>query len=187
MLADNLRAELRAVDTAARFGGDEFVIILPQANSEGAMLVAERLRKRISEIDVPYFGQVTASLGVATFPVHASSRDTLVVAVDRALYSSKNSGRNRVSLPAEETCEIPIPSTVTPSTVTKPPEVDLIDALQRLYFLAIGLCSPVFIHCSLTVGIPFWRPDTKSRIITLHRLAEGCEASRCFCAWTIYE
>ena len=127
MLADNLRAELRAVDTAARFGGDEFVIILPQANSEGAMLVAERLRKRISEIEVPYFGQVTASLGVATFPVHASSRDTLVVAADRALYSSKNSGRNRVSLPAEETCEISLPL-----PVAKPPAVDLIDALQRL-------------------------------------------------------
>ena len=127
MLADNLRAELRAVDTAARFGGDEFVVILPQANSEGALLVAERLRRRISEIDVPYFGQVTASLGVATFPVHASSRDTLVVAADPALYSSKNSGRNRVSLPAEETCELP----VAPAGETLP-EGDLIDALQRL-------------------------------------------------------
>jgi diguanylate cyclase (GGDEF)-like protein len=102
MLADNLRSELRAVDTAARFGGDEFVIILPQANPEGAMLVAERLRKRMAEIEIPHFGKVTASLGVATFPFHASSRDTLVVAADRALYRSKNCGRNRVSLPPEE-------------------------------------------------------------------------------------
>jgi len=106
LLADNLRSELRAVDTAARFGGDEFVIILPQANSDGAMLVAERLRKRISEIEVPGFGRITASLGVATFPFHASSRDTLVVSADRALYSSKNRGRNCVSLPPEESCEI---------------------------------------------------------------------------------
>jgi len=127
MLADNLRSELRAVDAAARFGGDEFVVILPQANSEGALLVAERLRKRISEIEVPYFGQVTASLGVATFPVHASSRDTLVVAADRALYCSKNSGRNRVSLPAEETCEI----AVIPIGESRP-QIDLTDALQRL-------------------------------------------------------
>ena len=125
MLADNLRSELRAVDTAARFGGDEFVIILPQANSEGALLVAERLRKRMAEIEVPNFGQVTASLGVATFPLHASSRDTLVVAADRALYSSKNSGRNRVSLPPED-------SGATAGTDQSDPNLDLIDALQRL-------------------------------------------------------
>ncbi len=97
MLADNLRAELRAVDTAARFGGDEFVIILPSATTEGANLVAERLRSRVEQMVVPGFGHVTSSLGVATFPNHASSRDTLVVAADRALYNSKNAGRNRVS------------------------------------------------------------------------------------------
>jgi diguanylate cyclase (GGDEF)-like protein len=98
MLADNLRAELRAVDTAARYGGDEFVIILPQADTEGAILVAERLRSRLEQMEVPGFGRVTCSFGVATFPSHASSRDTLVVAADRALYSSKNAGRNRVSV-----------------------------------------------------------------------------------------
>lgn len=97
MLADNLRAELRAVDTAARFGGDEFVIILPQATTEGASIVAERLRSRVEQMVVPGFGHVTSSLGIATFPNHASSRDTLVVAADRALYNSKNAGRNRVS------------------------------------------------------------------------------------------
>lgn len=127
LLAQNLRDELRAVDTPARFGGDEFVVILPQANREGAVLVAERLRKRIAEMEVPEFGQVTASFGVATFPTHASSRDTLVVAADRALYKSKNSGRNRVSLPVEESTETdfsPIPDSELDS--------DLIDALHRL-------------------------------------------------------
>jgi diguanylate cyclase (GGDEF)-like protein len=127
MLADSLRSELRAVDTAARFGGDEFVIILPQANSEGALLVAERLRNRMSEIVVPHFGQVTASLGVATFPLHASSRDTLVVAADRALYNSKNCGRNRVSLPPEESFE-----NASAGFAQKDPNIDLIDAMQRL-------------------------------------------------------
>jgi diguanylate cyclase (GGDEF)-like protein len=102
ILAESLRAELRAVDTAARFGGDEFAVILPQAGPEGALVVAERLRKRIAETEVPGFGFMTASFGLATFPIHASSRDTLVVAADRALYISKNNGRNRVSLPAEE-------------------------------------------------------------------------------------
>ncbi|HAF16544.1 MAG TPA: hypothetical protein DCK93_13080 [Blastocatellia bacterium] len=127
MLAENLRAELRAVDTAARFGGDEFVIILPQVNTEGAMLVAERLRKRIAQTEVPGFGQVTASFGVASFPNHASSRDTLVVAADRALYNSKNAGRNRVSLPAADACEVNV-SAFQASEL----EIDLQDAMQRL-------------------------------------------------------
>jgi diguanylate cyclase (GGDEF)-like protein len=127
MLADNLRAELRAVDTAARFGGDEFVIILPQAGSEGALLVAERLRKRVEQMEVPGFGQVTASFGVATFPTHASSRDTLVVAADRALYNSKNLGRNRVNFPAEQNREVDF---VSFDETDQDP--DLIDAMQRL-------------------------------------------------------
>jgi diguanylate cyclase (GGDEF)-like protein len=123
LLADNLRAELRAVDTAARFGGDEFVVILPQANTEGALLVAERLRKRIEEMEVPGFGQVTSSFGVATFPHHASSRDTLVVAADRALYNSKNTGRNRVSASEAGSFE---------GSFGDLPSVELVDAMQRL-------------------------------------------------------
>src|SRR6185295_4689337 len=98
LLVDELRAGLRVVDTAARFGGDEFVVILPQANTEGALLVAERLRTRIEEMHVPGFGKVTCSFGIATFPDHASSRETLMSAADRALYNSKNTGRNRVSI-----------------------------------------------------------------------------------------
>ncbi|MFN2491400.1 MAG: diguanylate cyclase [Pyrinomonadaceae bacterium] len=127
MLADNLHAELRAVDTAARFGGDEFVIILPQASTEGAVLVAERLRRRVEQTEVPGFGQVTASLGVATFPTHASSRDTLLVAADRALYNSKESGRNRVSLPNDENCEVDVSALDEGDC-----DVNLQDAMQRL-------------------------------------------------------
>jgi len=120
MLAEILRTGLRAVDTAARFGGDEFVIILPQANSEGAMIVAERLRKRIEQMEVPGFGQVTSSFGIATFPNHASSRDALLAAADRALYDAKHSGRNRVSV------------IDTVSFENNGPTVELVDAMQRL-------------------------------------------------------
>ncbi len=102
LLADCVRANLRAVDTAVRFGGDEFVVILPQAGIQGALIVAERLRSRIEQIEVPAFGRLSASLGLATFPVHGSSRDTLILAADRALYSSKELGRNRVSTPPDD-------------------------------------------------------------------------------------
>lgn len=98
ILAESLRAELRAVDTPARFGGDEFAIILPRAGAEGALVVAERLRSRISDVGIPGVDSLSASFGVATFPVHASCRDTLVTAADQALYKAKHSGRNRVCL-----------------------------------------------------------------------------------------
>lgn len=97
-LADCFRRELRAVDTASRFGGDEFALILPAANQEGAMVVGERLRKRIEEIEIPRFGNLTASIGIAVFPYHAATRTELVSAADVALYSAKRSGRNRVVL-----------------------------------------------------------------------------------------
>jgi predicted signal transduction protein with EAL and GGDEF domain len=53
-------------------------------------------------MEVPGVGHVTASLGIATFPQHASSRDTLVVAADRALYDAKNAGRNCVCVPPDD-------------------------------------------------------------------------------------
>ena len=105
MIADALRQELRAVDTAARYGGEELAVILPQAGLEGAASVAERLRIRIEELEVPQVGHITASFGVASFPVHAGSRELLVTAADRALYQAKHMGRNRVCVapePADE-------------------------------------------------------------------------------------
>jgi diguanylate cyclase (GGDEF)-like protein len=109
MLAHNLTSELRAVDTAARFGGDEFAVILPQANIEGAMVVAERLRSRLGRTEIPGFGALTASFGLASYPAHASSRDTLVDAADRALFNSKRSGRNRISVASEDTSKTRLP------------------------------------------------------------------------------
>ncbi|HZE68036.1 MAG TPA: sensor domain-containing diguanylate cyclase [Pyrinomonadaceae bacterium] len=101
-LSETLRRELRAVDTTARLGGDEFAIILPQAALEGAKIVAERLRRIIKETEIPGCGSLTASFGVASFPNHASSRDTLVLAADQALYNSKQSGRDCVSVAIDD-------------------------------------------------------------------------------------
>jgi diguanylate cyclase len=111
ILANALREELRGVDTAARYGGEEFAIILPQAGPEGAQVVAERLRSRIERTEVPGVGCITASLGVATFPGDASSRELLVTSADRALYLAKRTGRNRVrttaDLPADDILSLP--------------------------------------------------------------------------------
>jgi diguanylate cyclase (GGDEF)-like protein len=95
-LADCFRQELRGVDSAARFGGDEFALILPQAFSEGALIVAERVRARVERIMIPEFGNLTASIGIASFPANATSRTELFRAADDALYAAKRAGRNQV-------------------------------------------------------------------------------------------
>ncbi len=105
-LADVLRDELRGVDTAARYGGEEFAVILPQANLEGALIVAERLRARIESTEIPEIGHITASIGIATFPLHANSRAQLVSTADHALYEAKRDGRNRVSTPTCDQSEV---------------------------------------------------------------------------------
>ncbi len=101
-LAIMLRAELRAVDTAARVGGEEFAIILPQANCDGALLVAERLRTRLADTVMPHIGHLTASFGLASFPQHTGTSAQLIKLADSALYAAKHAGRNRICATAAD-------------------------------------------------------------------------------------
>ncbi|MBA3357096.1 MAG: GGDEF domain-containing protein [Pyrinomonadaceae bacterium] len=118
---------IRVLEYELRYGGDEFVVILPQANIQGGLIVAERLRSRVEQIDLPGFGRLSASLGLATFPVHGSSRDTLVQAAVRALYSSKELGRNRVSTPPDDFQSTPARPAV--SRLDAEPNADLIQKI----------------------------------------------------------
>ena len=95
-LALTLQAGTRGIDLAARIGGEEFAVILPETDFEGGLDVAERLRLAVREMDVAQVGQVTASFGVAEFPVCASAGRELVSVADAALYQAKRGGRDRV-------------------------------------------------------------------------------------------
>ncbi len=103
-VADTLRAEVRAYDAVGRFGGEEFVVLLPEAGPDEAAGTAERLRRRISECEVvvsPALGGgtvqgLTASIGAATYPRASTDLEGLMSSADAALYAAKHGGRNRV-------------------------------------------------------------------------------------------
>lgn len=91
-----MQSNVRDIDICARYGGEEFVIILPQCEREHAFNVAERVREAIALKPAPRVGPVTASIGVATYPTPAMSKEDLVEMSDRAMYLAKGAGRNRV-------------------------------------------------------------------------------------------
>ena len=91
--------QLRKIDVVCRYGGEEFAVLLSQANAEHAMVVAEKLRKIVENWQFPGVPRtVTISAGVAVFPDHGTTRDELVRSADTGLYSAKQNGRNRICL-----------------------------------------------------------------------------------------
>ena len=87
---------MRDVDVCARYGGEEFVIILPQCDKNSAHKVAERVREAIALKPSPKVGLVTASIGLATYPSPALTKEELIEMADQAMYVAKGAGRNRV-------------------------------------------------------------------------------------------
>lgn len=93
-----IKKGVRDVDTASRYGGEEFVVILPQMGLKKAVDIAKRLRVTV-ESTFRNDGSVTISLGVANCPDHAKDEKTLLEAADRALHSAKLKGKNQVAVP----------------------------------------------------------------------------------------
>ncbi len=97
-LAETVRSGIRDIDLLAKYGGDEFLLILPHTDKVGAHVVAERLRAKVAEqVFRPLSpGEMTCSIGVAAYPVDADQSEQLIAAADRALFAAKRAGRNRV-------------------------------------------------------------------------------------------
>jgi diguanylate cyclase (GGDEF)-like protein len=106
-LAALLQRSLRKEDIACRYGGEEFVLVLPDASLDNAARRGEQLRDAVARMRVPYkdalLGPVTVSIGVADFPEHGPDGASLLKSADTALYEAKKAGRDRVVLagPAE--------------------------------------------------------------------------------------
>ena len=91
--------QLRKIDVVCRYGGEEFAILLSQANPQHALTVAEKLRRLVETWQFPGVPRpVTISAGAAAYPDHGSTRDEIVDAADAGLYAAKLAGRNRVLL-----------------------------------------------------------------------------------------
>lgn len=100
-VAEVILQSIRVVDYGARYGGDEFIVVLPETNKEEAYRIAERIRSAIETN--PFLKRdghaihFTASLGVATYPIDADSKDELIKMADHAMYDSKKISRNKVT------------------------------------------------------------------------------------------
>ena len=108
----------RSSDFAARYGGEEFALILPDTSMDGALSAAERFLNRVTTLTIlpelaalrtPPFS-LTCSVGVASFPIHASVPSDLVVAADAAVYVAKRAGKNCVRMASPAAPSSPIPS-----------------------------------------------------------------------------
>ncbi len=116
--ASALGRGIRAEDFVCRYGGEEFVVILPTANLENSRARAEKLRMKMKELTVMHqgrsMGMLTVSIGVAVFPEHGTSPKELMAAADAALYEAKRAGRDQVAVAAtKELEEVALPATIT--------------------------------------------------------------------------
>jgi diguanylate cyclase (GGDEF)-like protein/PAS domain S-box-containing protein len=106
VLGDYLVTHVRAEDIACRYGGEEFVVILPEASLEMSRSRAEQLWKGVQGLHVNFHGEllrgVTASIGVAAFPAHGKTTAGLLRAADAAMYGAKRQGRDRIEIAEQE-------------------------------------------------------------------------------------
>ena len=127
VVSDTIRVGIRRIDVAARYGGDEFVALLPETDPTGGWVLAEKIRLGVAVREIEGLpDRPTVSVGVVSYPRDGESADALMISADRAMYRSKRAGRNRVAGPETETLE-PVPITTgkrrTPRTEAVEPPV----------------------------------------------------------------
>jgi diguanylate cyclase (GGDEF)-like protein/putative nucleotidyltransferase with HDIG domain len=166
-IAEVFRAELRHYDVPARFGGEEFSILLPETPPEQALEIAERIRRSIAErlFDVETSSEpirATVSIGVSGFPKDAQDPNSLIHQADLAVYRAKLQGRNRVLGATSEPLLMPADRVVPLVTVPVPDEVQHREPLARVPEAVHGVerrhtahttSGPRFLQLSTRLGV----------------------------------
>jgi diguanylate cyclase (GGDEF)-like protein len=193
-IARILREHLRRDDAAARFGGEEFAVVLPNTSEGEAAVIAERIRTAVSEarFDVDTSSEpisATVSIGVASFPAHAATSRELIYRADVAAYRAKAQGRNRVvvasetaeldELAAEGTRPTPTPTAsalpprvVPPVTKAPPPAPNYLSLSTRLR-VAVGLVGAVGVVAGLAAALLGGSDDLYGLIVLIALVAVG--------------
>lgn len=118
LVADTMRSRFRETDVVCRYGGEEFIAILPGASSADAEALAGEIRIAVNQVPIFHenrdLGHLTLSAGISTWPEHCTDPDELLVLADNALYRAKETGRNRVCTPSSPNLDRPTLSTTRP-------------------------------------------------------------------------
>ena len=187
-IADVLKKNARSIDIPARLGGEEFSILLPGIDANGALIAAERIRAAIEAAEIPVINHITASIGVGTYPEHSIVLDELLEMTDQAMYKSKINGRNRVTI-AKAVSEtgwqevainafvdimtkrkVPIPEKVLKEITNKLQEAQETAAKENLYNI-VDMISQVY-NINATDGL------TKTKVSLAINLARKLEISK---------
>ena len=149
VFADTLKKNVRNVDVVGRYGGEEFLIVLPEANREEALIVLERVRSRVLNIPLPLLvgnDNVSPSLhfsaGIASFPLNGENAQELISVADRALYEAKTSGRNKIIVERRSSARVkPLPGlkaeVVSPSDKGVLPVIEIINISKKGMLVSI--------------------------------------------------
>ena len=123
-VADVVRGDVRVTDVAARYAGDEFVLLLPETDTTGALRVAEKIRVDIARLALPHNGSLirtSASIGLVTYPEDGRTWPELIRRADLAMYEAKRRGRDQIVHYAREANADVQTASVMPPPVAQPP------------------------------------------------------------------
>jgi len=172
LVAGDMQKWKRRIDCAARIGGEELALVLPETDERGAFLVAERLRRAAHRTFAEEPWPVTVSFGVASFPDHGDDRDSLVRAADRAMNAAKELGKDRSVIYSAEVARTlaaargPESAELQLATVIGLAEaLDIRDTGTTGHSHTVGRCSELI---ALELGLPAERVERVRLAGVLH-------------------
>lgn len=185
--ADSIKNAVRNVDVVGRYGGEEFLVILPEANLKQALMVVERIKRKVSQTKIhsQYLkGQeglsVKFSAGIASYPLNGREPGDLISVVDNALYQAKRQGRDRTFIERRRWMRtLPFGGLkleiVDDGSFQKPGSIKIVNLSQQgaLLSCAGDIVTEEFL-CRLWLPDQSHRWETKARVIHKHKQGNKC-------------